>query len=311
MKIPRSLVCVGAAALVAASSLKTQAAPYASGVTNNSGTIQSYLNAAPAAGALTVTTYPSGAHPVLTPSTPIQGLNSFPLGADTSYSISVSNHGTGLATQQAIASANQANTNYSAPNPRGLAVNTSPTNGALFGTVYVAVAGAGGGKNVGMFGFNSDFSFAFGLNNSAYTSTLDRRRRPLSSQCKQVTDGSVWVSDYAGGDSDEWHVSIRPYLRSSVPPFMVFNTAGYAGVGSGVYSHIYAPVANGSIANGNLVLYAYDYDLEADSTNILGGTDGAVGFGASAFNTQWEAGSGGQDGTITVAGEILAHFVGR
>ncbi len=122
------------------------------------------------------------------------------------------------------------------------------------------------------------------------------------------TDGSVWVSDYAGGDSDGGMFQLDPYLRSSVPPFMVFNTAGYAGVGSGVYSHIYAPVANGSIANGNLVLYAYDYDLEADSTNILGGTDGAVGFGASAFNTQWEAGSGGQDGTITVAGETPCAF---
>jgi hypothetical protein len=63
---------------------------------------------------------------------------------------------------------------------------------------------------------------------------------------------------------------------------------------------VYAPIATGSIANGNLVLYTYDFALPSVATNSTGGSMGAIGFGSSYFNSTLIASQGGpitQSGT--------------
>ncbi|HEY3863904.1 MAG TPA: hypothetical protein VGO59_18670 [Verrucomicrobiae bacterium] len=268
------------------------ASPYASGVTNNSGTIQYYLNSATPGMVVTVTTYPSGGHPALTPAMPAQGLNSFPLGGDTSYSISVFAVGSGAPALETIAPANVGNTNWSSPDPRGIAVDTTPTNGSTFGAVYVASSASGTGHGKGLFAFNSDMSYAFGTTSTgAYgtTWTAGGTSGPFKLSVSAY-DGSVYANDETAANANVWQCD--PYLRSAIAPVQVL-----AGLGANVPIHgqeYGRSVATGTLAGGNLVLYTFDITMPSVVSNSLGGSQGAIGAfapGVNYFNStlEWSA----------------------
>lgn len=304
MKTLRIVACIGIGIL--AGTFNLHAAPYASGCTNTTGAmtggvINYYLNETPAAGAVTITTYPSGN--TMTPASPTQGLNSFTMpGNDTSYAISVSQTGSGAPSIESVASPNQANTNYGNPNPRGLAVNTSPTNGATFGTIYVSTAAGGGTQLRGIAGFNSDFSWAFGNTAAAYSTfwNSDTAGDGPFRLGVNTTDGSVWVCDYSGTFGGVWQLD--PYLRASVTPTQIFDSTS----ADATHNAAYAVEATGSTANGNLVLYTYDFNLTSTAGNSTGGSAGGIGFGASQFNSYW--GAVQANGPITQTGTTPCLF---
>jgi hypothetical protein len=172
MKAIRSLLCMGIGGLLSTliSTFSVHAAPYASACSNSAGTVTYYLNAATVADAVTVTTYPSGAQMM---STGTQGSHTFALGTNTSYSIAVTQAGSGIPAIETIASANSANTSWGgSPDPRGMDVNDDPTNGPIFGTVYMANAESGTGHGLGLFPTHSDMSYAFGATSAGLDSAL-------------------------------------------------------------------------------------------------------------------------------------------
>jgi hypothetical protein len=128
----RALLCVVSLLLFSSAA---KATPYASGVTNNNGTIQFILNEG--GGTVSVvfedgTTNTMGVLP--------SGAQSFPLGAHTSYSIYVTKLGNG--TPVLISTdTNQFNVWNS---PRGVDVNKNAKLGYLFGRTYVGSSAAGG-----------------------------------------------------------------------------------------------------------------------------------------------------------------------
>lgn len=91
MKTFRSLLCVAGSVLL--SVLSAKATPYASGVTNISGTIQFILNEIPDSAWVV---FNNGTTNVLSP---VVGTNTFPLGTNTSYAIYCVKSGNGTATQ--------------------------------------------------------------------------------------------------------------------------------------------------------------------------------------------------------------------
>ena len=108
----------------------SQAHPYASGVTNNGGTIQFILNEN--ADNVGVSFDLGAATNNLGPLT--SGLNSFPLGIHTNYAIYVTKAGNGVPSLISV----DTNPFCVWPTPRGLGVNQNPQIGALFGRVYVS-----------------------------------------------------------------------------------------------------------------------------------------------------------------------------
>ena len=264
------------------------AAPYASGVTNSNGTIRSTSNSTPTGMTVMVTTYPSGNHPALTPSTPAQGLNSFPLGADTSYAISVVAIGSGAPSLQSIASVNTSQTiwgNGAATDPRGLNVNCYPKNGPAFGTVYMANSATGGTgaqyKGQGLFPCHSDMSLAFsatanGLDGAIFANS--GTSGPFKIGVSRY-DGSVFVGDFSAAAATVW--MFDPYLANATQVLGPLGNA--AGVLAGVHGEINGhPCTTGSLATGNLVLYTFDNTLPTPSTlqSWFGGLAGAIGYAA-------------------------------
>jgi len=312
MKTLRNLVCIAVGIL--APTLSVHAAPYASSCTNlNSSTIVYYLNAAPAAGSVTVTTYPSGGHPTLSPASPVQGANTFVIGtgsslsSDTSYSITCTKTGTGTPSAEAIASANIPQTSWGGqPDPRGVAVNCYPTNGPSFGCVYMAnaaaysVSGNNRSKGLGILPCHSDMSYAFGATTAGLGSASFSGGSSGSAPYKLSIsryDGSVVVGSIdpvVGGV-----VQFNPYMQS--PTTLLpkgQNTSGSAT--SPYHGEIYgAPKTTGTLANGNLVLYTFDYTMPtpATVTSAFGGLKGAIGINSAYYNTAYKT------SIITTTGE--------
>ncbi len=124
MKTFRPFLCVAGGVLL--SVLSAKATPYASGVTNISGTIQFILNEIPDSAWVVFEDGTSN-----TIASPVVGTNTFSLGTNTSYAIYCVKAGNGTATQ--ISS--DTGTYNTWGSPRGVAINVNPTNGYLFGRV--------------------------------------------------------------------------------------------------------------------------------------------------------------------------------
>lgn len=258
MKIPRSLVCIGVGALVSATTV--EATPYASECTNISGTIQYYLNETPTS--VTVT-YEDGTHPLsMNPATPAVGLNSFPLGTHTSYTISVNKVGAGTPIQLS----SDANIYCQWPSLRGLALNSNPKSGN-FGRIYIGSSASGSGKaNKGIYVLNSDQSSLLGGTNGlttsfwANSSTSGPYRMSVGRQ-----DDNLYVGDLSSANAGVYQFD--PNLALSAVQVLggLGNTAGQA---IGVHGEeIGSPKVLGSSAAGNLVLYTTDYVMPVDADN--------------------------------------------
>lgn len=298
MKTLRHLLCFLSLALV--STIRLHATPYASGVTNKSGTIQFILNEVPTSAYVIFENGASNAIP-----SPVVGTNSFSLGSHTSYAIYVTKNGTGVPAEIPTASTSGQNyTNWSTP--RGVAINCNPTNGDLFGLVYVANAGAGGtpSKAKGLYILNSDFSPAEGTTTSGLAASLFANSSTSGPYKLSVSaDNSVWVGDYSAGNGNIFQFD--PYLVDGGT--QILYGLGDAAAPTVHQFELGKPLAFGSLSNGNLVVWELDDYLET-STNALGGNGGIDPNQNGYGTTYWDQAYSYVD-TLGNIGEITAPGV--
>jgi hypothetical protein len=259
MKTFRFLVCIIAGALLSVPS--AHATPYASGVTNMSGTVQFILNELPDSAWVI---FEDGTSNNI--AAPVVGTNTFSLGTHTSFGIYVKKAGNGTPVQ--ISSDSNPFCNWNTP--RGVGININPTNGYLFGRVYINNSLAGTmGK--GIFGLNADQSSILGGTAGLLGSTF----AASSSSPYRIAvgaDNNLYLGDFESTEAMVWQAA--PDLSSIS---QVFGELGEsAGIAAGVHGRSFGqPIVTGSIATGNMVLWVADASLPIGNQTTLGYGEGS------------------------------------
>ncbi len=242
-----------AAAILGAGPL-VQAHPYASGVTNEAGTIRFILNESADNVGVSfdngVATNNLGAL--------AQGPNSFSLGAHTNYAIYVFKVGAGGPVQISVDASNTVRF----PAPRGIAVNANPRD-HHFGLVYAANSSPGNTglatKGRGLYVLKADTSDAFGRGTNASAALFTSASANSPYRIGLGPDNAVYVGDFSTAAATVW--AFDPDLNSFTNQILgiVGETAGIAAGYHGDISS--APCVKGSLATGDLVLYTADGGL--------------------------------------------------
>ena len=255
------------------SAFTSHAHPYASGITNDNGTIRFVLNEA--GGNVTVTYEDGSTNASYDGQTtglgqPAGTNNSFALGAHSSFKIQVAYVGNGVAKQISSDAANNTG-GYGAI--RGIDVNKNPTNGNLFGRTYVG-NGATLSVNVapfnshtkGVFAYNADLSdspMAYGTNGQGSAtwaaSTSDPYRITVNN------DGTLYLTAFSTADASLYSMS-----SDLTTVGLVLNPAFEQGQGLNfVHGDPQGVYTTGNIANGNLVVWTSDPAVNAPGyTNL-------------------------------------------
>ncbi len=261
MKTFRFIHCIAASVLISA--LSAHATPYASEVVNNGGTIQFYLNELPDSVVVTFEDLTT-----LTLPSPVVGLNSFALGSHTSYAIAVNKVGAGTPTLISSDTATYSSWN----SPRGLGINVNPTNGPLFGRIYVANSAAGS-KGKGLYILNADQSSEAA---GPFTTGIWQASSSSPYRISVANDGEVYAADETAAGATVWQFD---------PDFALYTNQVLGGLGStagtadGIHGQIFGePVVTGSIAGGNLVLWTADLSMPVDAA----GSNTTVGYATAA-----------------------------
>jgi hypothetical protein len=234
----------------------SRATPYASGVTNNAGTITFYLNES---GANIKVTYEDGTtnaglNGLTTGTNLAAGPYSFGLGAHTSYSIAVSKTGSGVA---GLIDSPIQDTNgymYILGDLRGVDVNKNPTS-PYFGHIYFERYSPGMIYDLnsdGSYVTNSDAGIDFSGTSSPYRMAV-------------APDDYLMVGDFSVANSAIWRVT--PDLSTNE---LVLGPLGVsAGQAAGVHgSEESRPLVLGNLASGtNCILLEVDGDWPDSGTN--------------------------------------------
>jgi hypothetical protein len=268
-----------ALAAFALSSFVASAHPYASAITNASGTISFTLNEG---GAAVVVSFPQNSSSTNL-GTLAAGRHSFILGAGTNnYTITVTKTGTGQISQ--ISSDSTAlNTYLYAHSPRGVAVNHNP-NDHNFGRIYISDANA---SARGLYVINADQSDALGYGTTAKAGSIPFVSSSYSPYRLYVgPDDTVFVASCstvtAGG--------FLGYMNPDLTAGNLALTGAYASYTAGDNHTIImgTPVALGSISTANLSITAMDGLYTASPAT-----------GLSIL--QWSIGSGPYPSSVTPA----------
>ncbi len=249
------------AALALALCQTAKAIPYASGISNVSGTISFVLNES--ADNVKVIYDGGGAGNTNDLGALTKGKQSFALGSHSSWEIQVSKSATPAWTKIS------ADTNVWAQfySPSGVAVNHNPTNLALFGRIYVAEAASGktgAGRTTvgdGIFILNADQTDALGRGDTASvgtinfdpgSSTTSAGRSPNKIEVGE--DNNLYIGD--------WSLVNGTVFRTD--PDVTVSEEVLAGAGETMWDPTVhttingSPVAKGSLADGTLQLWAID-----------------------------------------------------
>ena len=234
-------------------SYSVKAAPYASGVTNNNGTIQFVMNEAGATVNVVFEDNTTNALGVLP-----KGAASFPLNGHTSYQIICTKTGNG--TPALISSDTGAFNTWNSP--RGVDVNKNAKLGHLFGRVYVGNSAVSTNRGWGLYTLNADQSdSALGKGTNASTQSIWLNSAVTGTGNKDgpyrltvAADNSVYVTDASTNGATVWQFG---------PDFEYTNQVlGAIGQNAGVTAGIHgAPIgvfATGSTSTGDLVVYTAD-----------------------------------------------------
>jgi hypothetical protein len=247
-------------------SLGVQAHPYASGVTNDNGTVRFFMNEGGATVDVTFednSTLPMGVLP--------KGETNFVLGGHTSFKITASKVGNGT---PALISDNTFSNSIWA-NPRGIAVNKNPKNGDRFGRIYAGSGGTGGFgwgtpgfKDHGIYAMNADQTTALGRGTNAYAVPTFAASGTFGPWKMRVApDDSLIVTDFSTPSAAFWLFSSD--LTSSNLLLAVIGQN--AGVAAGIHGDPFGtPTITGSLAEGNLTLWTAEGRLTAPATATLG-----------------------------------------
>jgi len=257
MKTSRCLLCIFTCVLI--STLSARATPYASGVTNQGGTIQYILNEVPDSAWVI---FEDGTSNSI--AAPVVGTNTFSLGSHTSFGIYVKKAGNGTPSQISDDSATYANWNT----PRGVTANANAANGYSFGRVYVNNSLGGSVLGKGIYGLNADLSILLGGTNGDLGDTWTNAGSSSSPYRMHVgADDNVYLGDFTAANANIYQAA--PDL-SSVSE--VFGEQGEAaGIAAGVHGRSFGqPIVLGSIATSNMVLWVADASLPIGATTTLG-----------------------------------------
>ena len=265
---PKTLLLAATASLsFAPSGLKLSAAPYASAVKNEAGTVSFILNEA---ADLVSVKFEDATRTDLGPKA--AGTHTFPLGAHTSFEIIVEKvAGPGWRDGVLQQISDDANPLVDLYNQKGLAINRNPAS-PYFGRVYSSVSATattakGRALSDGIYVLNADLSAtALGQNaltggitwDSSATATASPYRLSIGEDDKvYITDwsdsmGSVYVAD----------PDINAATNILPGPFSLNAPIGE----EAFHGSIAAAIATGTQAAGDLALFVVDEDLQDDRT---------------------------------------------
>jgi hypothetical protein len=246
-------VALGLASLIPAS---LHATPYASCITNSATTVGFRLNES--GGTVTVTYEDGTTNSNYNGTNLVKGAYTFSLVGHTGFAIAVTKTGNGVPSQISIdnTSANNAPTNFTYfTSPRGMAVNSNPKIGSLFGRIYVANVGAP--PNKGLYILNSDMSLV-ASNTVAGTGVFGASGTSGPWKLRVGPDNQLIVGDFSTASAALWQFS--PDLSSS--NVLLGPVGQVAGQNALVHGDIFGTArVSGSLANSNLVLWVADGNL--------------------------------------------------
>ena len=270
---PNRYGLVLALAAVLLSSFVVRATPYASGITNDNGTIRFIMNEAGATVTVVYTddgTTNTSFDGVSTGLNQAKGPASFDLLGHNSYKITCYKSGNG--TPFLISSDTYSNSMWA--NPRGVAVNPNPKVGYLFGHIYAGSSGPGGYstpghpgfKGNGLYGFNADQTDGTGLGtNAAGTSAFLGNPGPW--KISVAPDNSVIVNDFSTPGAALY--AFAPDLRSSnlVLAIVGQTAAALAGIHGDMNG---GGIITGSAADNTLTVWTADGGMGVPPGTVLG-----------------------------------------
>ncbi len=280
---PATLFSIFAAFIT--TTLSVHGHPYASGLTNSAGTIKFVLNEA----ADDVKVVFDGGTATNDLGALSSGVQSFALGAHTSYAIVVSKTGSGVINQISVDA-----TNNDFFGPRGVAVNRNPKTGN-FGRIYIANANAGMGTSRtttrGLFVLNADTTDALGYGATGHGTngiTLGSSTTFAPYRVFVAPDDQVYFGDASGGTGAGttlgggavWRVA--PDLTSPTAVFK-FGLGGTTNFGPCPTK----PVVTGNTNTGDMVLYCslWNYTNAFTSNSYTSIYKYNIGSGPLPWNT--------------------------
>lgn len=309
MKIHRRCllpIAIAATGFLALTAPQVKAAPFASCITNNAGTIQFYLNES--GGAVLVTYEDGTSNSVYDGVSPgatnlPSGMYSFAMGAHTSYTIAVTKYGTGIGglASNVVQMANSGFINagnhvlLESGDPRGIAINTFP-NSPYFGRIYVS-RGGGSGNPTGFFGMNADGSY-FDPYAAATVGTANGVQptnagvawvtgAPYSSPDRMsiTTNGFLVVGDYSVANAGVW--LIDPNLNTN--ELLLGPIGDVTGLADGVHgAEPSSPVLLGNIDTG-ATLITVDGEIHTNSIEVYSNiTQAAIAAQSSGPGNGWQ-----------------------
>ena len=296
-------LAVGLAVMACAS--VTHASPYASAILNTnlngSNYVQFIINES--GGSVSVTTYPSVTTTLISANCPA-GLTNFFLGSDTSFAISVTKLGNGTPVQ--ITTDTNPNGFNIWNSPRGIDIIKNPTNGALFGRMFVGSSAAGVNglgafttKGQGLYALNADCSDSYlgHGTNASFTAVFTNVdvNSPYNLSVNPL-DNTVDVGDYSTLNATVF--KFDPNFNTSVGAAYDYQTlytnSESGGISLGIHGDPQGVFTTGSIATGNLELYTFDPGLPAPGAPcVLGtGNEGATAPGSANMLYRYDIGNG-------------------
>jgi hypothetical protein len=263
---------------------QAKASPYASGITNNAGTISFYLNES--GGSVTIT-YEDGStnasfNGITTGTNVAKGAQSFSLGGHVSYAITVTKTGNG--TPSLISADTNQFCVYNSP--RGVDANKNSQFGNLFGRVYIGNSAAGGttpyNKGKGIYALNSDLTEGLGNGtNAATTGTWVNSGSSGPYRMRVAPDNTLLVGDFSTAAATVWQFS--PNLTTSNLVLAIIGET--AGAAAGIHGDEFGtPLMTGSLANSNLVLWTADPGMGVPNSTIAPALVLGPGTSRGSFN---------------------------
>lgn len=275
-----------------------KATPYASSLTNNAGTISFRLNEAATSVAIVYTNL-TGDTITTNLGNKLAGLIVTNLGIPANFTVAVTNSGNpgylgGATLQISNDSTNSGVTNSLRFNaPRGIAVNKNPAS-PYFGRIYVANALNGVATRSlgdGIYVLNADYSDAVGQGTNArnagitaFTNNIpgsaDDGNTPWHLEVGE--DNQLYISDFSTTNGNIYTTDPDVLVGTNVlvgfgAPGTPNASPNHGRIGSSV-------IAQGSLAQGNLTIYALDSDRLANS--------GGLGGSGANHIFRWDIGAG-------------------
>jgi len=271
LPLTRKLAQLLALAALFLTGLAANAHPYASGVTNDNGTIRFFLNESGGTVYVVFEDNTTNNLGVLN-----KGPRSFALGAHSSYSIYVHKDGTG--TPALISTDSFTNSIWNSP--RGVAVNKNPKIGYSFGRIYAGNSAAGGTvgngfKGIGLYAMNPDQTDAIGKGtNATGTAFYSGSGGAGPWRMRVAPDNTLLVCDFSTPNASLF--AYQPDLSNSN---LVLSIIGQtAAAGAGIHGDMFGtPTMTGSLATGDLVLWTGDSGMGVPAATATLGPNTHIG----------------------------------